>query len=160
MKYLIAIPAVLAVAACADSGAHYQPIQDGQPTAALQSDLAACQALARDQRQFDQETLGAAVLGAGAGAVLGEVDAEGDALGGAIVGALAGGTAGAVDANKRRQAHRHRVSAWSRPLGCWIGGILWQTSFTSAHAGSMRSIHSSQGQLMLSCPKPTMAQTA
>lgn len=104
MKHLLVIPAVLAVAACADSGANYQPILDGQPTAAFQSDLAACQSLARNQRQFDQETVGAAVLGAGAGAVLGEVDDEGDALGGAIVGALAGSAAGTVNASERREA--------------------------------------------------------
>lgn len=104
MKYLIAISAALAVAACADSGANYQPILDGQPTAAFQSDLSACQGLARNQNQFDQETFGAAVLGAGAGAVLGEIDDEADALGGAIVGALAGGAAGAVSASERREA--------------------------------------------------------
>ena len=104
MKHLIVVPAVLAVAACAESGANYQPILDGQPTAAFQSDLAACQSLARNQRQFDQETLGAAVLGAGTGAILGEVDDEGDALGGAIVGALAGSAAGAVNASERREA--------------------------------------------------------
>lgn len=39
MKHLIVLPAVLAVTACADSGANYQPILDGQPTAAFQSDL-------------------------------------------------------------------------------------------------------------------------
>lgn len=104
MKYLLFIPAALTVAACANSGANYQPVLDGQPSAAFQSDLAACQALARNQKQFDQETLGAAALGAGAGAVLGEVDDEGDALGGAIVGALAGGAAGAVNASERREA--------------------------------------------------------
>lgn len=102
-----AISALIAtslIAACADSGANYQPILDGPAMPAYQADLAACQALARDQKQFDQETLGAAVLGAGAGAVLGEVDDNGDALGGAIVGALAGGTASAVDVNERRKA--------------------------------------------------------
>ena len=104
MKYLILIPAVLAVAACAESGANYRPILDGQPTAAFQSDLAACQALARNQKQFDQETLGAAVLGAGTGAVLGEVDDKGDAIGCAIVGVLAGGAAGTVNASERREA--------------------------------------------------------
>jgi uncharacterized protein YcfJ len=104
MKHLIVLPAVLAVAACAESGANYQPILDGQPTVAFQSDLTDCQSLARNQNQFDQETLGAAVLGAGAGAVLGEVDKDGDALGGAIFGALAGGAAGAVDASERREA--------------------------------------------------------
>lgn len=104
MKFLMIIPACLTVAACADSGANYTPILDGAPTAAYRSDLAACQALARNQNQFDQETLGATVLGAGAGAVLGEVDQDGDALGGAVVGALAGGAAGAVNASERREA--------------------------------------------------------
>lgn len=74
------------VAACADSGANYTPILDGPPTVAFQSDLSACQALARDQGQFDQETAAAAVLGAGAGALLGAADDDADAAGGAMVG--------------------------------------------------------------------------
>lgn len=92
------------VAACADSGANYTPILDGPPSATFQSDLAACQALARNQRQFDQETAGAAVLGAGAGALLGAADDDGDALGGAVAGALAAGAAGAINASERREA--------------------------------------------------------
>lgn len=93
-----------ALAACADSGANYTPILDGPPTAAFQSDLAACQTLARHQRQFDQETAGAAVLGAGAGALLGAADDASDAASGAIAGALAGGVAGALKASERREA--------------------------------------------------------
>lgn len=104
MKHLIALPAVFIVAACANTGANYHPIVDGQPAASFQSDLAACQTLARNQRQFDKQTVGSAVLGAGTGAVLGEVDADGDALGGAIFGALAGGAAGAIKASEQRQA--------------------------------------------------------
>ena len=104
LSYFLTIPAALTVAACADSGANYTPILDGTPTAAFQSDLSACQALARNQNQFDQETLGATVLGAGAGALVGEADDEGDALGGASGGALAGGVAGAVNASERREA--------------------------------------------------------
>ena len=92
------------MSACADSGANYTPILDGAPTAGYASDLADCRALARNQRQFDQETAGAAVLGAGAGALLGAADEDGDAAGGAIAGALAGGVAGAVNAGERRQA--------------------------------------------------------
>lgn len=91
------------LAACADSGANYQPILDGSPTPAYQADLTACQMLARNQKQFDQETVAATVLAAGAGAALGEVD-SGDALGGAIAGALVGGTASAVNASERREA--------------------------------------------------------
>lgn len=92
------------VSACAGSGADYTPILDGPRTAAFQSDLSACQALARDQRQFDQETAGAAVLGAGAGALLGAADDDADAAGGAIAGALVGGVASAVNASERREA--------------------------------------------------------
>ncbi|MEL6840406.1 MAG: glycine zipper family protein [Pseudomonadota bacterium] len=104
MKRHLILPIVAAVSACAHSGANYTPILDGTPTAAFQSDLAACQSLARSQNQFDQETIGATVLGAGAGAVLGEADDDGDALGGAIAGAVAGGVAGAVNASERREA--------------------------------------------------------
>lgn len=99
---LCLLPAILA--ACAGSGADYTPILDGQRTAAFQSDLSACQALARDQRQFDQETAGAVVLGAGAGALLGAADDDADAAGGAIAGALAGGVTSAVNASERREA--------------------------------------------------------
>ena len=93
--------ALVLVAACADSGANYQPILDGTPTPAYAADLAECQVLARDQ--FNQETLGATVLGAGVGAALGEAD-SGEALGGAIAGALTGGIASAVDVSERREA--------------------------------------------------------
>lgn len=106
MKFTIlaSCAAALTLSACADTGAQYTPILDGAPSAAFQSDLAACQSLARNQRQFDRETAGAAVLGAGAGAVLGEFDNDGDAVGGAVAGALAGGVAGAVNASERRKA--------------------------------------------------------
>lgn len=99
----LATAGLVLVAACADSGANYQPILDGTPTAAYQADLTACQALARNQNQFDQETMAATVLGAGVGAALGEADG-GDALGGAVAGALAGGVSSAVDASERREA--------------------------------------------------------
>ncbi|MEP1766004.1 MAG: glycine zipper family protein [Sulfitobacter sp.] len=89
------------LAACADSGANYTPILDGSPSVGFQSDLSACQSLARSQ--FGNEAAGAAALGAGAGAVLGELDDD-DALGGAIAGALAGGVAGMVNVSERREA--------------------------------------------------------
>lgn len=103
MKYLLLVPMALGVAACADSGANYSPVLDGPTSATYRADLAACQSLARNQNQFDQETLGATVIGAGAGAVLGELDDDGDALGGAVAGALAGGVAGMVNASERRE---------------------------------------------------------
>lgn len=92
------------IAGCTENGANHHPILDGEPTPAYRVDLAACQTLARNQTQFDQETLGATVLGAGAGAALGGLDDDGDALGGAIAGALAGGVAGAVSASERRES--------------------------------------------------------
>lgn len=101
--FLPAGAVAMLLSGCADSGADYTPILDGPATAAYPQDLAACQALARDQRQFDQETVAAAVLGAGAGAVIGEVEGD-DALGGAVAGALAGGIASGVDTGERRQA--------------------------------------------------------
>jgi len=101
LLFLLASAVVLT--ACAASGANYTPMLDGPPTTAFESDLAACKTLASEQRQFDQETVGAAVLGAGAGAFLGAADDESDAAGGAIAGALAGGIAGAVKASERRE---------------------------------------------------------
>lgn len=95
--------ALALMAACADSGANYQPILDGTPTPAYQVDLVACQALARSQTQFDEDTIAATVLGAGVGAALGEAD-SGDALEGAIAGALVGGVSTAVDVSEKREA--------------------------------------------------------
>lgn len=101
--YLAALlPALLA--ACADSGATYTPILDGAPKAAFQSDLSACQTLAQDQKQFDQETAASAVMGAGAGALLGAADEDADIAGGAIAGALAASVASAVNASEKREA--------------------------------------------------------
>jgi hypothetical protein len=102
-----ALAVVVTLAGCADSGAGYRPILDGPETQAYRADLAACQELARDQRQFDEETAGAAALGAGIGAVAGLVDddtsdAEG-LIGGALVGGVAGGAAGAIEASSRRE---------------------------------------------------------
>ncbi len=89
-------------------GSGYQPILDGPASATYRADLAACQQLAADQSQFDQETLAAAALGAGAGALLGIADDsmsdEEGAFGGAIVGAVVGGAAGWASATERREA--------------------------------------------------------
>ncbi|WP_136444049.1 glycine zipper family protein [Pacificoceanicola onchidii] len=104
MKWLLTLTTALSLAACGDKGAKYNPILDGPRTAGYQADLADCQALANSQKQLNRETLGAAAVGAGAGATLGALDDEGDMWGGAVAGALAGGAAGAVDANERRKA--------------------------------------------------------
>lgn len=98
-----AIASAAFLVACDNSGANYTPIIDGPPSVAFQSDLAACQSLARAQRQFDQEILGATAIGAGTGALLGQAD-SGDAWGSAVVGAVARSVSGAVDVAERRQA--------------------------------------------------------
>ncbi len=104
MKLLSILPICLTVVACANSGADYQPILDGTQTVAYREDLAACQSLARNQSQFDRETLEGTILGAGTGAAIGELDDDASALGGAMMGAVAGGLAGSVNASERREA--------------------------------------------------------
>lgn len=95
----------LILGACADTGANYTPIVDGSKNPGFASDLGACQSLAANQRQYDDETKAAAVLGAGVGALAGLAeggDAE-DAIGGAIAGALIGGVAGGVEAQDKKK---------------------------------------------------------
>ena len=99
---------VALVSACAESGASYAPVLDGEPTAAYAEDLHACQTLAANQRQFDRQTAGSAALGAGVGALAGAADddvsdSEGIAAG-LVVGALVGAAAGAGDASERRES--------------------------------------------------------
>ena len=100
---ILAALAPVLLAACANTGANYKPIVDGTPSAAFASDLAACQSLARDQKQFDQERLAATGLGAGLGAALGEAEDD-DPVGGAVAGAVAGGLASTVKVNEKRKA--------------------------------------------------------
>lgn len=102
-QLILSATGLVLITACADSGANYRPILDGSPDSTYQADLTACQTLARAQKQFDQDTIAATVLGAGVGAALGEAD-SGDALGGAIAGALTGGISSAVDVSERREA--------------------------------------------------------
>ena len=108
MKVFPALLPLVLLAACADGGSNYSPILDGPAGPAYAGDLAECRALARNQKQFDQETLGAALLGAGVGALLGLADDDSSdlegAAGGAVVGGLAGGAAGGINAADRRQA--------------------------------------------------------
>ena len=100
---IAALGLTVLLGACAGMGADVDPILDGASTAQFQSDLAACRSLARNQSQLDQDTMAAAVIGAGIGGLLGEVDDDGDPLGGAVVGALTGAAAGASDASDKRE---------------------------------------------------------
>ena len=105
MKPMLIAPLglIALLGACAEMGADVDPILDGAPTAQFQSDVASCRELARSQSQLNQETMAAAVLGAGIGGVLGEVDDEGDALGGAVAGAFAGAAMGLSEASDTRE---------------------------------------------------------
>ncbi|MBD3624826.1 MAG: glycine zipper family protein [Rhodobacteraceae bacterium] len=102
---LHAVSLFLMLGACADSGANYTPIVDGSKSPVFASDLGACQRLAANQRQYDDETRAAAVLGAGVGALAGLADGGNadDAIGGAIAGALIGGVAVGVEAQEKKQ---------------------------------------------------------
>lgn len=102
--YLFAPFALATLSACADIGANYTPILDGQPSAAFQSDLLACQNLAHGQSQFDQETIGATVAGGLLGAAIADHDGSGTAVEGLIGGALAGFVGGVFEATDQRKA--------------------------------------------------------
>jgi hypothetical protein len=101
---LIVLPGLALLAACAAPDARGRVVLDGAPSAAFQSDLSACRALARAQEGPGHPAAGAAALGAGAGALLAAAEDEEEAGAGALVGALAGGAAGAVKARERREA--------------------------------------------------------
>lgn len=89
--------------ACSSTGAGYTPVVDGTRNASFNTDLSACQGLARRQRVVDGETGNKVLAGAALGAVLGAADDDGDAAAGAVAGALGGmlaDTAGTPDERK------------------------------------------------------------
>lgn len=92
------------VAACADSGANYTPIVDGTKNATFNSDLSACRSLAKHELANGDAALGGAIVGAGAGAVLGGLDEDTTAGAGALVGAVTGAIAGSVENQEAQQA--------------------------------------------------------
>jgi hypothetical protein len=94
------------VAACANSGANYQPVIDGPVGANYQNDLAECQALAASGATIDGKTASSAAIGAGVGAASsvlwnGNSSELGEA---AAVGALAGITSSAIEKNAQRES--------------------------------------------------------
>lgn len=85
------------LAACAGTGADYNPIVDEPPSRALTQNISACKSLAKSASYAGPETQNNALIGAVIGALAGASedgrweDAAGGALTGAAVGA--GGTA-------------------------------------------------------------------
>lgn len=97
----------LAVAGCANTGAKYQPINDGPKAAGYAADLSDCQALATERSYTNGDMKTDAVIGAGIGAIAGLADddvsdTEG-LIAGAIVGAVAGGGVGMVETREQRR---------------------------------------------------------
>jgi len=113
MKKLI-LPSILvcglAITGCANSGATYKPVNDGQRSAAYSSDLQACQQLAAERGYLNDDVKTDALIGAGIGALAGLADTDVNdtegAIAGAVVGAIAGGGA---RMNKTRDERRQIV---------------------------------------------------
>ncbi|MEP2533620.1 glycine zipper family protein [Shimia sp.] len=105
-KLLITLPVVLGLAACANSGANYQPVVDGPVGPNYNADLAQCQQLAASQGALDSNAGGKAAAGAGVAAATTAVfNNEGNNVrDAAAVGALAGLTASAIDQNSKKEA--------------------------------------------------------
>lgn len=102
-KSLFALPLILALAACANTGADYRPIVDGPEDAKFERDLAACQALARKKDYLSGENATNAAVGAGLGAIVGGLTGDWAGAGiGAGVGLGAGAAKGAVDTQSQR----------------------------------------------------------
>ncbi len=106
VKITSAIALVGFTAACATSGANYQPVIDGAVSPNYSNDLAQCQALASQQGAFDSTTGQKAVAGAAvAGGTTAVFNNKGtNARDAALVGAAVGLTAGALDQQKNKEA--------------------------------------------------------
>lgn len=97
-----AIPLLLLMAACANSGADTRPIV-GRPGPNYEKDLAACQALAKQKDYASGETATNTAVGAGLGAVIGGVTGDWAGAGiGAGVGAAGGLGKSAIDTQNAR----------------------------------------------------------
>ncbi|MCV6597684.1 MAG: glycine zipper family protein, partial [Mangrovicoccus sp.] len=100
------LPAMALVSACAGTGADYVPITDGAPSMSFQSDLSACQMVAKQRPLVDGQTREDALIGAGLGVLAGLADEEAStlegALAGAVIGGAAGGSAGALERREDR----------------------------------------------------------
>lgn len=97
-----AIPLLLLMAACANSGADTRPIVD-RPGPNYEKDLAACQALAKQKDYASGETATNTAVGAGLGALIGGVTGDWAGAGiGAGVGAAGGLGKSAIDTQNAR----------------------------------------------------------
>ena len=104
-KLLQIVPALLAVAACTNTGANYQPVIDGPVGSNYNVDLQQCQQLAALQASVDGSTVGNAAIGAAsAAAVTGIIQDSSDNLGRvAVAGALVGAGADVINKYQNRE---------------------------------------------------------
>lgn len=110
MKYILIATmttACLLTAACADTGAAYNPIPDGPVSASYAPDLEQCRQLAARRAYLNGDTRTDALVGAGVGGLVGLADDEVSdvegALAGAMVGAVAGAGAGMLETRDERR---------------------------------------------------------
>ena len=99
------LAATSVITGCANSNARYEPIIDGETTAAYRQDLQACQTLAQ-AREFDNgDVRTEALLGATFGALTGALEEGTDGLiAGAVAGSLIGGAESAWDVRDERKS--------------------------------------------------------
>ena len=93
----VAATAIL-LSGCFGTGAKHRPIVDGSDPEKYETDLTACQDLARQRTYVNEETKLGVVIGAAAGAVI-----EGAAAGG-VVGAAVNGVGTAMETHRERKA--------------------------------------------------------
>ncbi len=82
------------ITGCANSGARYRPIVDGEATATYAADLNACQTLATSREYVNGDVNTEALLGATVGALAGALE---DGTDGFFAGAVAGTLVGGAD---------------------------------------------------------------
>ncbi|MEM8553715.1 MAG: glycine zipper family protein [Pseudomonadota bacterium] len=102
---VLSVPTVALMAmlsACGGTGSDYVPISDGAPSAQFQSDLTACQQLAKQKPLVDGETREDALIGAAIGALAGATDGGAEAIAGAVLGGAVGTTAGSLERREDR----------------------------------------------------------
>lgn len=102
---LLIVPMLLAVTACQNTGATYQPIIDGPVGPNYQNDLAQCQSLSTQQQVVDGNTGMTAATSAGVAAAGTAVISNSghNVRNAAAVGALAGLAGSALSNNQNRE---------------------------------------------------------
>ena len=104
-KFLQIVAALLAVGACTNTGAHYQPVTDGPVGSKYNIDLQQCQQLAALQASVDGSTAGNAAIGAaGAAVVTGIVQNNRSNMGrAAVAGGLVGAGLDVINKNQNKE---------------------------------------------------------